>query len=86
MLVDKTATAATQDPPRELAHRESDGLEVTLFWHPATDRLTVCVCDYRSGAYLEIPAEPGRALDFYNHPFAYRDFSTVDYEDSRLAA
>jgi hypothetical protein len=31
-------------------------------------------------------AEPYLALDVYYHPFAYRDFSTVDYDDSRLAA
>lgn len=77
---------ANQDLARELAHREGDGLEVTLFWQPATDRLTVCVCDHRRGAYMEIPADPGRALDVYYHPFAYRDFSTVDDEDKRLAA
>ena len=85
MLIDMTATAGNQGVPRELAHREGDGLEVTLFWHPATDRLTVCVCDHRHGVYLEILAAPDCALDVYNHPFAYRDFSTVDYEDSRLA-
>jgi hypothetical protein len=81
-----TATSDNQHLPRELARREGDGLEVTLFWEPATDRLTVCVCDHRRGAYLEIPSEPGHALDVYYHPFAYRDFSTVDDEDSRLAA
>jgi hypothetical protein len=81
-----TAISSTRNPPRELAHRETDGLEVTLLWQPPTDRLTVCVLDQRRGAYFEIPAEPSRALDVYYHPFAYRDFSTVDYEDSRLAA
>jgi hypothetical protein len=50
------------------------------------DRAVVCVCDRREGAYFEIPTEPYLALDVYYHPFAYRDFSTVDHEDSRLAA
>ena len=77
---------ANQDPARELAHRKGDGLEVTLFWQPATDRLTVRVCDHRRGARMEIPAQPERALDVYHHPFAYRDFSTVDSEDERHAA
>jgi hypothetical protein len=86
MLVDMTTTTLTQDSATDLARRESDGFEVTLFWWPGSGRLTVCVCDHRRGAYLEIPAEPGRALDVYYHPFAYRDFSTVDYEDIRLAA
>jgi len=73
---------------KELAHRSSDGMDVTLVWVPGDDedKAVVCVCDRRAGAYFEIPAEPCLALDVYYHPFAYRDFSTVDYEDSRLAA
>jgi hypothetical protein len=81
-----TTTTVTQHFATELAHRENDGIDVTLFWQPGSDLLTVCVCDHRRGAYIEIPAEPGRALDVYYHPFAYRNDSTVDYEDSRLAA
>jgi hypothetical protein len=72
----------------ELAHRACDGIDVTLFWLRGSenDATIVCVCDRREGAYFEIPAEPSLALDVYNHPFAYRDFSTLDYRDSRLAA
>jgi hypothetical protein len=72
----------------ELAHRSSAGIDVTLLWlrDGDTDKALVCVSDRRTGAYFEIPAEPYLALDVYYHPFAYRDFSTVDYEDSRLAA
>jgi hypothetical protein len=33
-----------------------------------------------------MPTDPQLALDVYYHPFAYRGFSTLDYEDSRLAA
>jgi hypothetical protein len=72
----------------ELAHRASAGLDVTLVWvhDGGEDRVVVCVCDAREGAYFEIRAEPYQALDVYYHPFAYRDFGTVDYERSRLAA
>jgi hypothetical protein len=72
----------------ELAHRSSAGIDVTLVWVHADDedKALVCVCDTRQGVYFEIPAEPYLALDVYYHPFAYRDFSTVDYEDRRLAA
>jgi hypothetical protein len=63
---------------------------VTLLWCPANgqngDSTVVCVCDTRDGAYFEIATEPYLALDVYYHPFAYRDFSTVDYENNRLAA
>jgi hypothetical protein len=72
----------------ELAHRSGDGVDVTLVWLQGDDedRAVVCVCNWREGAYFEVPAEPYLALEVYYHPFAYRDFSTVDYGDSRLAA
>jgi hypothetical protein len=79
----------TASPPRiELAHRSSAGIDVTLVWVHGrdSDETLVCVCDQVDGAYFEIPAEPYLALDAFYHPFAYRDFSTVDYEDRRLAA
>ena len=86
-LVDVTVTDFSQAPQRrELAYRENGGLEVALYWEPATGRLTVCVCDHRAGAYLEIPADPEMALDVYYHPFAYRHGSTLYFEDNRLAA
>jgi hypothetical protein len=60
--------------PTELAHRSSEGLEVTLVWvrHGGEDQAVVCVCDTREGAYFEIATEPFLALDVYYHPFAYR--------------
>ena len=70
----------------ELAHRSAGGLDVTLFWVRGEDALVVCVCDAREGAYFEIPATAYVALDVFYHPFAYREFSTVDYADARLAA
>lgn len=72
----------------ELAHRSSAGIDVTLVWvrGGGKDEARVCVCDQRDGAYFEITTDPYLALDVYHHPFFYRDFSTVDYEDSRLAA
>jgi hypothetical protein len=71
---------------RELAHRSNDGIDVTLFWHPDTDELTVCVCDQRRGAYFEIEPEKNDALDAFYHPYSYPSFSAVHYEDDRLAA
>jgi hypothetical protein len=73
---------------KELAHRVNDGIDVTLIWVRADEKDTavVCVCDRREGAYFEIRAQPYLALDVYYHPFAYREFSVVDYEDPRLAA
>jgi hypothetical protein len=81
-----TAVATTRST--ELAHRSSAGLDVTLFLvrDAGVDKALVCVCDRREGSYFEIAADPYLALDVYYHPFFYRDFSTVDYADSRLAA
>ena len=72
----------------ELAHRSNAGIDVTLVWvrRHGEDEALVCVCDRSEGAYFEIPAESHLALDVYYHPFFYRDFNTVDYVDSRLAA
>jgi hypothetical protein len=71
---------------RELAHRSNDGLDVTLFWHPATDELTVCVCDQRRGAYFEFKPKATHALDAFYHPYSFASHSALHYEDRRLAA
>jgi hypothetical protein len=81
-----TVDELTRHPPRELAHRPYDGLEVTLFWYPATDELNVCVCDQRRGSYFEIRPERHLALDGFHHPYSYAAASDVHYEDDRLAA
>jgi hypothetical protein len=56
---------------RELAHRSSGGLNVTLFWDAETDELLVCVSDEPRGAYFEIHPERDLALDVFYHPYVY---------------
>ena len=58
-------------PVRELAHRVSDGIKVTLLWAERTDDLTVAVADDKAGEYFEVPAPKDRAMDVFNHPYAY---------------
>ena len=58
---------------RELAHRVGSGLEVTLYWHPKTNALTVCVVDVEHQDYFEIDAAPDCALAVFHHPFLYAD-------------
>jgi hypothetical protein len=55
----------------ELHHRSADGIEVTLLWSRETNALTVAVEDSRSGLSFELPAPPEKALDVFEHPFAY---------------
>jgi hypothetical protein len=65
------ASAMTTFAPTELHHRSADGIEVSLLWSPATNALTVAVEDSRSGEIFELPAPADKALDVFEHPFAY---------------
>ena len=56
---------------RELAHRTSDGIEVSLFWSKPSNQLTVAVLDSRSDEALEFEVDGAAALDAFNHPYAY---------------
>ena len=56
---------------RELAHRTSDGIEVTLFWSKATNRVTIAVLDSHFDERLEFDIDGSAALDAFNHPYAY---------------
>jgi len=64
-----TATAFTKR--RELAHRSSDGIEVTLFWSKPSSRVTIAVLDSFCDEALEFEVDGGAALDAFNHPYAY---------------
>ena len=58
--------------PIELAHRAGDGIDVSLLWFEARDRLAVVVSDSRTGDRFSLAPASGReALDAYYHPFAY---------------
>jgi len=56
----------------ELAHRTTDGLDVSLLWSRRTGRLVVAVSDTRTDESFTLDAPRDRALDVYNHPYAYR--------------
>jgi hypothetical protein len=55
----------------ELARRSSNGIDVALLWSRLTNRLFVAVADDRTGYRFTIDAPADRALDVFNHPFAY---------------
>jgi hypothetical protein len=56
---------------RELAVRESDGIQVLLLWHPEDNGFSVTVEDERVGDRVQFAVAPDRALDAFYHPFAY---------------
>lgn len=64
-------SAMTIFAPTELHHRSADGIEVSLLWSRETNALTVAVEDSRSGEIFELSAPADKALDVFEHPFAY---------------
>ena len=56
---------------RELDHRRSDGIDVTLLWDVDTDRVFVSVVDEHGGESFRVQPRPERARDAFHHPFAY---------------
>jgi hypothetical protein len=79
-----SAATTTHSSFRELAARQTDGVEVVLFWNEDTNELTVSVSDTRSGAYFELAAPRDRALDVFNHPYAYAASEGLPYDDALL--
>ena len=69
---------------RELAHRTGDGIEVTLLWTKSTNTVTIAVIDAHSGEELEFEVDGSRALDAFNHPYAYA--ATVHVRSSSVFA
>ena len=55
----------------ELAHRRNEDVEVSLLWDREHDRLFVLVEDVRAGDRFTLRAARERALDVFNHPYAY---------------
>jgi hypothetical protein len=66
-----TAMAAATETCRELARRASSGIEVSLFWSASTNQVIVEVFDARIEGGFRFEVECSRALDAYNHPYAY---------------
>ena len=74
-VVDSRSTPGTDDavgtPTRELAQRRSGEIEVLLLWHPELDQVELCVLDLATGVSVHVAVAPDKALDAFNHPYAY---------------
>ena len=72
---------------RELDHRVSDGIDVRLLWRPEDDRALVAVSDAKTGESFTVEVgENQRALDVFNHPYAYApDSPAEDPADGELS-
>lgn len=71
MQTEQNISPGMADRIRELAARQSDGVQVRLLWDEASDAVTVVVEDVREGASFEVPVDPAHALDAFNHPYGY---------------
>jgi hypothetical protein len=76
-------TAATQRS--ELAHRSTDGTEVSLFWSKPSNRVTIELVDNRIDERLEFEVAHNRALDAFRHPYAYAPARALDLVETRTA-
>ena len=67
----------------ELAHRSSNGLDVTLLWARSTNTASVHVYDEQTSDEFELVVEPGTSpLAIFHHPFAHAAWRGVDYGDT----
>jgi hypothetical protein len=56
---------------RELAHRSTSGIDVSLLWDPVDDRLTVRVEDAQTDDCFILDARNDNALEVFYHPYVY---------------
>jgi hypothetical protein len=71
---------------RELAHRASDGVSVSLFWESVGDSVLIEVYDERGDDYFELPVPRDRALEAFHHPYAYRALAEASGRLDQLPA
>jgi hypothetical protein len=64
-------THAEHPELRELDHRRGDGFDVTLLWSARSGKVYVAVEDARTSEAFRIAVDPARALDAFDHPYAY---------------
>jgi len=66
---------------KELAHRQADGIEVSLLWNSTNNSLSVAVADSRTGDSFELALDKrDRPLDVFEHPYAYAANRGLDFQ------
>jgi hypothetical protein len=80
---DMIAFATGDTGMRELDHRSSDDIEVTLLWSARTNRVFVLVLERRTEALFHFEVAPAQALEAFHHPYAYAQ--DVHLEDALAA-
>jgi hypothetical protein len=65
------ASPSTSRGRRELAHRASAGMDVTLYWSAVDDRTSLVLCLHATEEVMEFTVAKDRSLDAFYHPFTY---------------
>ena len=71
------STAPSLDSRRELAHRLSGGIEVTLYWRERDNTTSVELWQRASEETLVFAVAHERALEAFYHPFAHLPGTTA---------
>ena len=79
------ATTTTAKEHSELAHRSTNGIEVSLFWSKPGNRITIELVDTRIDERLEFEVANDKALDAFRHPYAYAPAQALDLVETRTA-
>ena len=66
-----TTNSTRQGTPKELDHRLSNGIDVSLLWDERDNSVMVSVVDIRSGRSFDLEASPDNALEVFRHPYAH---------------
>ncbi len=66
---------------RELAHRSTSIIDVTLLWRRVDNMVTLRLVELVTGIEFEFGVRPEDALDAFNHPYAYLPNATADSLD-----
>ena len=66
---------------RELAHRVTSCVEVTLLWRKLDNALTLRLVEAATGIEFEFTVQPEDALDAFNHPYAYLPVPKPDFSN-----
>jgi len=72
-----SSATLTHTARRELAHRVSGDVEITLYWNALDDSTTIDIDEAATEETISFPVPGERALDAFHHPFAYRSAALV---------
>jgi hypothetical protein len=68
----------TSSEATELAYRANGGIEVALLWYRSHDFASVMVSDPSSGTFELVIGDGERAMDVFEHPYAYAAMRGLD--------